>query len=117
MVGDEDGEEGDDFGRDEAPEEGTVREYLERVNVKTEKHTGNNKSPIIGGKNDMGGTTANIARGGVEKGGSKAPSAGDMGAVDTRVAGKKAFSQKVKTGSGPNTEKPSNDKSILKGRK
>lgn len=113
MVGDE-SEEGAEPDRDTPPEEGTVREYVEKVNVKTEKHNGNDKSPIIGGKNDMGGTVKNIAQGGEAKGPGKV-SVGDMGAVDTRKAGKNAFTSKVKTG-GPNTEKPANNASILKGR-
>jgi hypothetical protein len=67
----------DEYGseEDEEQEEGFVREYVENVGMnwdkanqmRSEKNSPNTKS-IVAGKNDMGGTTANIARGGSEAG-------------------------------------------------
>ena len=84
--GDEEGDEfgGDEMGGDEegnpfAKEEGiedleTVREYVEQVGGKTYNtygkmgDNGANAKSVVAGKNDMGGTTANILRGDTEKG-------------------------------------------------
>ena len=60
---------GDDFGDDEEeeqfPREGIVREYKEKApQPKTSEEGANTKSPVIGGKNDMGGSAGNIAKGG-----------------------------------------------------
>lgn len=73
-------EMGDEFGSDEGEEEvkddfdlETVREYVEQVGGKTYDKFGKmgdngaNTKSIVAGKNDMGGTTANIAKGGTEK--------------------------------------------------
>ena len=82
MGGDEFGDDemgGDDEGNPFAKEEGiedleTVREYVEQVGGKTYNTYGKmgdngvNTKSIVAGKNDMGGTTANILRGGTEKG-------------------------------------------------
>lgn len=75
-MGDEEGEmdmgddEGDDeFGDDEEkPTEDLVREYVEKVAPAKMGDNGANSKSIVAGKNDMGGTTANIARGGTEAG-------------------------------------------------
>ena len=76
-MGDEEGEEdmgdeegADDFGADdeEEPTEDLVREYVEKVAPAKMGDNGANARSIVAGKNDMGGTTANIARGGSEAG-------------------------------------------------
>jgi hypothetical protein len=75
-MGDDEGEmdmgddEGDDeFGDDEEkPTEDLVREYVEKVAPAKMGDNGANSKSIVAGKNDMGGTTANIARGGKEAG-------------------------------------------------
>jgi hypothetical protein len=46
----------------------TVREYVEKVGTPKGGDNGANAKSIVAGKNDMGGTTANIARGGEAKG-------------------------------------------------
>lgn len=133
--GDEFGDEGDDFGGDELGggaedfgddegseelpvPEGMVREYVEKAPapVKTEQGA-NTKSPVAG-SNNMGGTSANIAKGGAEGNptGPAKPSnpytkgQTDMGAVDPRAAGKKAFSGKapapVSSENGVNAKSP-----------
>lgn len=89
LAGDEGGEEdfggeeeegadefgGEEEGEEEKTEEGYVREYVEKVAAGhgTEKKgagetAGVNTKSTVAGKNDMGGTTANIARGGAENG-------------------------------------------------
>jgi hypothetical protein len=75
-MGDEEGEEdmGDEEGADEfgaeeeEPTEDLVREYVEKVAPAKMGDNGANTKSIVAGKNDMGGTTANIARGGSEAG-------------------------------------------------
>jgi hypothetical protein len=44
----------------------TVREYVEKVGNPKHGDNGANAKSIVAGKNDMGGTTANIAKGGEE---------------------------------------------------
>ena len=69
-----DGVEGDDFGGDDmggAGEEDELQAFMEYVDkVALPKHgdNGANAKSVVAGKNDMGGTVANIARGGSEKG-------------------------------------------------
>jgi hypothetical protein len=46
----------------------TVREYVEKVGNAKMGDNGANAKSIVAGKNDMGGTTANIAKGGEAKG-------------------------------------------------
>ena len=76
LMSDEAGEpEHGDFGADEMPEEGFMREYVEKVATpgNTEGQgvgagsiggSTNTKSGSVAGKNDMGGTAKNIAQGG-----------------------------------------------------
>lgn len=69
MAGEEEGEEGEE-------DDGLVREYVEKVGHPSNKAEGHevgkggsvavNKSSVVAGKNDMGGTSANIAKGGAE---------------------------------------------------
>ena len=66
-MGDEEG--ADEFGADdEEPTEDLVREYVEKVAPAKMGDNGANTKSIVAGKNDMGGTTANIAKGGTEAG-------------------------------------------------
>lgn len=71
-MGDEEGEEGEEGGNPFAKEEDfdleTVREYVEKVAPAKMGDDGANTKSIVAGKNDMGGTTANIAKGGTEAG-------------------------------------------------
>lgn len=114
---------GDEFGGDEGGEElpvpeGMVREYVEKAPQPVKTETGANTKSPVAGSNNMGGTAANIAKGGAEgnpTGPAKPNNAytkgqGDMGAVDPRDAGKKAFSGKapapVSSESGVNAKSP-----------
>lgn len=77
-----DDEGGDDFGDDKENkeslgfedmetdefEESLMREYVEKVSVPKGGDNGANAKSVVAGKNDMGGTVANIARGGEAKG-------------------------------------------------
>jgi hypothetical protein len=123
--------EGDDLGGDEVadetgddmPVEGMVREYTEKV-AKPENGEGKmiqggsvsvNTKSVVAGKNDMGGSSKNIVKGGDKVEGAK-PKVGDFGpaAVDPRTAGKSAFTKKVaapsKSEGSVNTTSPINKK-------
>jgi hypothetical protein len=62
-----------EFGGDEESNEGFVREYVEKVGGATydkfgqSGDNGANTKSIVAGKNDMGGSAANIAKGGTEQ--------------------------------------------------
>ena len=64
-----------------------IREYVNKVGVKHTDGSDNSKSPVAG-KNDMGGTASNIAKGGEEKGG-KAPAPKEDNAGNINVPGAK----------------------------
>jgi hypothetical protein len=76
LQGDEEGEMGDmdnmgDMGDEPMKDEfelSTVREYVEKVAPAKMGDNGTNAKSTVAGKNDMGGTTANIAKGGESKG-------------------------------------------------
>ena len=70
MGGEEEGEEGGNpFAKEESIDDlATVREYVEKVGTAKMGDNGANAKSIVAGKNDMGGTTANIAKGGTEAG-------------------------------------------------
>ena len=99
--GDDDEEEEDDNdgeGEDEMPFESKsqteqMREYVEKVSAKMGDNGANTKSTVAG-KNDMGGTTANMTKGGESKsagtqGGLAAPTAKDMNTKNVNVPGAK----------------------------
>jgi hypothetical protein len=65
-----------------------IREYVNKVAVSHNDGSDNSKSPVAG-KNDMGGTASNIAKGGEEKGG-KAPAPKEENAGNINVPGGKA---------------------------
>jgi len=78
-MGDEEGMDdmgGDDMGMDDEEEvkdsfsisDNFMREYIEKVTMPKHGDDGVNNKSIVAGKNDMGGTTANIAKGGQAKG-------------------------------------------------
>ena len=126
MAGEEGEEQGDEFGGDEfggddmgdefalgepdemAPMDPTQiqMEYVNKVALPKHGDNGANTKSIIAKKNDMGGTTANIAKSfSTEKGGTEgglaSPKAGDLtsglGTIHNRVdskAGKTAFKKK-----------------------
>lgn len=65
-----------------------IREYVNKVSVSHTDGSDSSKSPVAG-KNDMGGTASNIAKGGEEKGG-KAPAPKEENAGNINVPGGKA---------------------------
>ncbi len=84
-------EDEDEVDADEEVEEGLIREYTEKAPAPVHSEEGSvNKKSTVAKKNDMGGTTANIVKGGEAKG-RPAPSAKPMGVNDPKAAGKSAF--------------------------
>ena len=82
-----------------------IREYVNKVGVTHTDGSDSTKSPVAG-KNDMGGTTSNIAKGGEEKGG-KAPAPKEENAGNVNVPG-----AKVKPTAAPKAKtKPEDDSS------
>jgi hypothetical protein len=107
-----DEEEGDDDGESEMPFKAeskrtkssaeTMREYVEKVTAKMGDNGVNNKSTVAG-KNDKGGTSANMTKGGESKGegtkgGLAAPTAKEDNAGNVNVPGAKGA---TKTASQP----------------
>lgn len=86
--GDEEGM--DDEEGDEMPDN-LVREYVEKVKAPGNSEEGSvNKKSTVAGKNDMGGSTANIAKGSAEEKGGKAPGAKPLiGKVQNTAGGSK----------------------------
>jgi len=94
-------------------DEQLIREYVEKVNggfgAKIGGDNGANTKSIVAGKNDMGGTTANIAKGGEGGGSDKGftgskPQVDDAGNVN-KVGGTKTGSFYSKDGKGHGAEK------------
>jgi len=87
-----------------------IREYVNKVGVTHTDGSDNSKSPVAG-KNDMGGTASNIAKGGEETGG-KAPAPKEDNAGNINVPGAKVkpvAAPKAKT----STEDDTSAKSII----
>jgi hypothetical protein len=123
-MGDEEGEE--EMGDEEGEEEGNpfakenVREYVEKVAPAKMGDNGVNTKSTLAGKNDMGGTTANIAKGGTSttggtQGGLLKPSTTDLKSGNVNVPGGKAgikhlsgVSKPAGGGNGVNTNSPLN---------
>ena len=87
-----------------------IREYVNKVGVTHTYGSDNSKSPVAG-KNDMGGTASNIAKGGEETG-SKAPAPKEDNAGNINVPGAKVkpvAAPKAKT----STEDDTSAKSII----
>ena len=74
----------------EAPKSATeeIREYVNKVSASNTDGSDNSKSPVAN-KNDMGGSSNNIAQGG-EEAGSKAPAAKEEDAGNVNKPGAKA---------------------------
>lgn len=130
LKGVEGDEHGDEFGSEEGeemPEEAfeleTVREYVEKVGTPKGGDNGANAKSIVAGKNDMGGTTANIAKGGEAKGEGTAggllkpttqPQDGGNINVPGGNAGKTAFKKKETAKGG---DDGANTASLFRGRR
>ena len=79
---------------DEDMDEGMVREYVEKVAPAKMGDNGVNNKSTVAGKNDMGGTTANIAKGGESgkagtQGGLANPATKDLNSGNVNVPGSK----------------------------
>jgi hypothetical protein len=125
-MGDDSEEGGNPFAKEDTDLE-TVREYVEKVGTPKGGDNGANAKSIVAGKNDMGGTTANIAKGGEEKGGDHAglseikPKEDNAGNINTPGAKNgNAFSKK-EPGHGAEKagakESADNKQSIFRGRR
>lgn len=120
MEGSDDEEEEEE--EESRADEEFIREYVEKVTAKMGDNGANTKS-VVAGKNDMGGTTANIAKGGVEgKGGTQGgllnPSTKDLNSGNVNVPGGKAGVKHLKTvsaghGAEKKGSKPDSEKSLL----
>ena len=108
MGGDDMG--GDDMGgmddMDKMPEDAFMREYVEKVSAPKGGDNGANAKSIMAKKNDMGGTTANILKGGESttggtKGGLLNPSTKEDNAGNVNVPGGKAGVKHLKKMSAP----------------
>jgi hypothetical protein len=129
LKGEEEGEdegEGNPFAKEDTDLE-TVREYVEKIATPKGGDNGANAKSIVAGKNDMGGTAANIAKGGEEKGGDHAglseikPKEDNAGNINTPGAKNgNAFSKK-EPGHGAEKagakESADNKQSIFRGRR
>ena len=112
LMGDDMG--GDDMGdmdmgdddMDKMPEDAFMREYVEKVGNPKHGDNGANAKSTVAGKNDMGGTTANIVKGGESttggtKGGLANPSSKEDNAGNVNVPGGKAGVKHLKKMSTP----------------
>jgi hypothetical protein len=104
---------------DEDMEEGMVREYVEKVSPAKMGDNGASTKSIVAGKNNMGGTTANMVKGGEStKGGTQGglanPSTKDMSTGNVNVPGGKAGIKSLKSVSAPKGgDNGQNTKSIV----
>lgn len=122
------GAEGEEEMKDDF-ELSTVREYVEKVATPKGGDNGANAKSVVAGKNDMGGTTANIVKGGTEpegastKGGLLNPSTKEDNAGNINVPGGKAGSAFSKKEPGHGAEKKGaaeqaeNKQSLFRGRR
>jgi hypothetical protein len=135
-TGDEEGEEGeegnenpfakeeyafeasDEEDEEEETDESVVREYVEKVGAPKHGDNGVNAKSIVAGKNDMGGTTANLRGGESNKGGTQGgllnPSTKDISSGNVNVPGGKAGIKSLKSVSKPaGGDNGQNTKSIV----
>jgi len=122
MMGGDKGEEIPAGGAEEGPEEPAgeegeeetkedfVVEYVEKVGSPKMGDDGDNKKSVVAGKNDMGGTTANIAKGGESKGeGTKGgllnPATKDLNSGNVNTPGSKNATKLSSVAKGHGAEK------------
>lgn len=103
-------EEGPPEEGDEETKEDYVVEYVEKVASPKHGDNGANTKSIVAGKNDMGGTTANIVKGGEAKGeGTKGgllnPSTKDLNSGNVNVPGSKNATKLSSVAKGHGAEK------------
>lgn len=104
-------EEADDEEEDEEEvEESIVREYVEKVAAPSNTEGADNKQSTVAKKNDMGGSSANIVRGGTENGGTvKKPTVNNLGNIN--VPGGKAGNAFAKKEKAPAAQAPTSTNS------
>jgi hypothetical protein len=113
---------------DDSVEESMIREYVEKVATAKMGDDGANTKSIVAGKNDMGGTTANIVKGadggkGGTQGGLANPSTKEDNAGNVNVPGAKAATKLKSVPKGHGAEKKgtgdngANTKSLIGSRK
>ncbi len=95
---------------DDSVEESMIREYVEKVATAKMGDDGANTKSIVAGKNDMGGTTANIVKGadggkGGTQGGLANPSTKEDNAGNVNVPGAKAATKLKSVPKGHGAEK------------
>ena len=120
-AGEEEAEMGDEEEKEEmfAPESAeeeleTVREYVEKAPAPVTSEQGADTKSTVAGKNDMGGTSANIAKGADEKG-RPAPTAKEHNAGNVNVPGaKNATKMTNEKGAGKETAADNKD-SLFRG--
>jgi hypothetical protein len=102
-MGDDDmGDDDMDMDMDKMPEDAFMREYVEKVGNPKGGDNGANTKSIVAKKNDMGGTAANIVKGGESttgstKGGLANPSTKEDNAGNVNVPGGKAGIKSLKS--------------------
>ena len=90
---------------EEELDETIVREYVEKVAAPSNTEGADNKQSTVAKKNDMGGSSANIVRGGTENGGTvKKPAVNNMGNIN--VPGGKAGNAFAKKEKAPAAQAP-----------
>lgn len=126
-AGDEMGDEMDDEMKDsieeptiapEVDELATMREYVEKVAGGAGKETGADAKSPVAGKNDMGGSAANIAKGEEAKETPKADKPKEDNAGNVNVpGGKAADSLKKQGGEAASSESGADTQSLFRGRR
>ena len=118
----------DEESEEDDVEESMIREYVEKVATAKMGDNGANTKSIVAGKNDMGGTTANIVKGadggkGGTQGGLANPSTKEDNAGNVNVPGAKAATKLKSVPKGHGAEKKgtgdngANSKSLIGSRK
>lgn len=111
-------EASDEEDEEEETDESVVREYVEKVGAPKHGDNGVNAKSIVAGKNNMGGTTANLRGGESNKGGTQGgllnPSTKDISSGNVNVPGGKAGIKSLKSVSKPaGGDNGQNTKSIV----
>lgn len=101
---------GGEMGAEEPKEEEFVLEYVEKVGTPKGGDNGANAKSIVAGKNDMGGTAGNIAKGGESKGeGTKGgllnPATKDLNSGNVNTPGSKTATKLSSVAKGHGAEK------------
>ena len=95
-----------------------LREYVEKIAAPSNKEGADNTKSTVAGKNDMGGSAANIAAGSAEEKGRPAPKAKEIASGNINVPGGKAGDTFGKAKAAKTAEEGSvNDKSVESGSK